>query len=92
MLRLQADTSLALGRMDVVSARAQLEAAIALAREQSAVSLELRAACSLARILAKNGERSKARELVRAAYSAFSEGHETRDLREGKLLLEELSR
>ena len=92
MLRLQADTALALGRTDVASARVQLEAAIALAREQSAVSLEFRAICSLARLLDKNGERLKARELVQAGYAAFSEGHETRDLREGRKLLEELSR
>ncbi len=92
MLRLQADSSLVLGRMDVPASRSQLEAALALAREQSCVSLELRAACSLARLLEKTGERTKARELVHSAYGAFSEGHETRDLREGKRLLDELSR
>ena len=92
VLRLQADTALALGRTDAPAARAQLEAAIALAREQSAVALEFRAACSLARLLEKNGERPKARELVEARYAAFSEGHETRDLRAGRQLLDELSR
>jgi predicted ATPase/class 3 adenylate cyclase len=92
MLRLQADTALALGRTDAPTARAQLEAAMALAREQSAVALEFRATCSLARLLAKHGERPKARELLEAGYAAFSEGHETRDLREGRQLLEELSR
>ena len=56
------------------------------------MALEFRAACSLARLLDKNGERPKARELVQAGYAAFSEGHETRDLRAGKQLLEELSR
>ncbi len=92
MLRLQADTALALGRTDAAAARLQLEAAMALAREQSAVALEFRAACSLARLLERIGERPKARELVEARYRAFSEGHETRDLREGRQLLEELSR
>ncbi len=92
MLRLQADTALALGRMDAAAARFQLEAAMALAREQSAVALEFRAACSLARLLADMGERQRARELVAAGYAAFSEGHETRDLRAGKQLLESLSR
>jgi predicted ATPase len=92
MLRLQADTALLLGRTDAASARVQLEAALALAREQSALSLEFRATCSLARLLANVGERTKARELVQAGYAAFSEGHETRDLREGKQLLDELSR
>ena len=92
MLRLHADTALALGRMDAAAARSQLEAAMALAREQWAVALEFRAACSLARLLEKNGERPKARELLQAGYAAFSEGHDTRDLRAGRLLLEELSR
>jgi hypothetical protein len=92
MLRLQADSSVALGQMEAPAARAQLEAAIALAREQSAASLEFRAICSLARLLEKNGERPKARELVLAGYALFNEGYDTRDLREGKLLLEKLSR
>jgi class 3 adenylate cyclase/predicted ATPase len=92
ILRLQADTAFALGRMDAAVARSQLEAAIALAREQSAVALEFRATCSLARLMEKHGERPKARELLQSAYGAFSEGHETRDLRQGKRLLEELSR
>ncbi|MSQ88874.1 MAG: hypothetical protein EXR32_06310 [Betaproteobacteria bacterium] len=72
--------------------RSQLEAAMALAREQAAVALEWRAACSLARLLKKNGERPKARELLQAGYGAFSEGLDTRDLRTRKELLEELSR
>jgi predicted ATPase len=92
MLRLQADVGLVLGRTDAAAARSQLEAAMALAREQSAVALEWRAACSLARLLEKNGEPSKAHELLQAGYAAFSEGHETRDLRAGRQLLEELSR
>jgi predicted ATPase len=78
--------------MDALAARSQLEEATALAREQSAVALEFRAVCSLARLLQKHGERRKALELVQAAYDAFSEGHQTRDLREGRQLLEELSR
>ncbi|MEK6244659.1 MAG: AAA family ATPase [Pseudomonadota bacterium] len=92
MLRLQADVALALGRTDAPAARSQLEAAMALAREQAAVALEWRAACSLARLLKKNGELPKARELLQARYGAFSEGLDTRDLRAGKELLEELSR
>ena len=92
MLRLQVDTALALGRTDAASARARLEAAIALAREQAALALEFRASCSLARLLDKSGERPRARALVEVGYRAFSEGHETRDLREGRQLLDDLSR
>lgn len=88
MLRLHADV--ALGRTDASAARSHLEAAMALAREQSAAALER---CLLARAASgKNGELPKARELLRAGYGAFSEGHETRDLRAGRQLLEELSR
>lgn len=92
MLRLQAELALGLGQMDVRAARAQLEAAIELAREQSALALEWRAACALAPLLADNGELAKARELLQARYGAFSEGLDTRDLRTGKELLDELSR
>lgn len=92
MLRLQAEVALALGRMDALAARTQLEAAMALAREQAAMALEWRAACSLARLLEKNGELPKARELLQAGYGAFSEGLDTRDLVAGKQLLEELTR
>jgi hypothetical protein len=92
MLRLQADTALLLGQMDEPAARSQLEAAMALAREQSALALEFRAACSFARLLEKHGERPKARELLAARYAAFSEGHDTHDLRSGRELLKQLSR
>ena len=92
MLRLQAEAALALRRTDAPAARSQFEAAMALAREQSAAALEWRAACSLARLLEKNGELPKARELLQAGYGAFSEGYGTRDLRAGRQLLEELSR
>ncbi len=91
MLRLQAITALSLGRVDAAAARTGLEAAIALAHEQSATALEFRAVCSLARLLQGIGERPRARDLVRPAYDAFSEGHDTRDLREGRDLLDELS-
>lgn len=91
MLRVQAEIALGLGQVDVRTARAQLESAIALAREQSALALEWRAACALARVLAENGEHSQALELLNGRYAAFSEGFDTRDLQAGKRLLVQLS-
>ena len=92
MLRLQTELALVLGQIDVRTARSQLDAAIALAREQSALALEWRAACSLAQLLADNGELPEARELLSGRYAAFTEGFDSPDLRKGRRLLEELSR
>ncbi len=45
------------------------------AREQSASSWELRAATSLARLLAKQGLRDEARAMLAEIYGWFIEGH-----------------
>jgi predicted ATPase len=37
------------------------------------------------------GKRQQARELLAPVYGWFTEGHDTRDLREAKVLLEELA-
>ena len=91
MLRVEAEIALGLGQIDLRTARARLESAIALAREQSALALEWRAACSLAQLLADNGELPEARQLLGGRYAAFSEGFDTRDLQAGKRLLVQLA-
>jgi len=63
--------------------------AIALARRQSALSWELRASCSLARLWLKNGQIEPAARLLSPVYGAFTEGHDTRDLLEARRLLAE---
>jgi class 3 adenylate cyclase/tetratricopeptide (TPR) repeat protein len=64
--------------------------AIDLARRRTEKSLELRATTSLARLLAARGERDEARRSLVDVYGWFTEGFATRDLREAKVLLEEL--
>jgi predicted ATPase len=72
-------------------ATAWLQQAIDTARSQQAKSLELRAATSLARLWAEQGERHKAQDLLAPAYGWFTEGFETADLKDAKALLDELS-
>jgi len=68
-----------------------LRRAIDTAKGQQARSLELRAATSLARLWADRGERPRARDLLAPVYGWFTEGFDTRDLRDAKTLLEELA-
>jgi predicted ATPase len=65
--------------------------ALDIARRQQAKSLELRAAMSLSRLWQQQGKRDEARELLAPIYSWFTEGFDTADLQEAKVLLEELS-
>ena len=58
---------------------------------QSAKTLELRAATSLARLWRDQGKRDEARELLAPVYGWFTEGFDTLDLKEAKALLDELS-
>jgi predicted ATPase len=66
--------------------------AVEIAHKQQAKSLELRATTSLARLLAKQGPRDKARTMLADIYNWFTEGFDTADLRDAKALLDELSR
>jgi predicted ATPase len=61
-----------------------------IARQQQAKSWELRAAMSLARLWLDQREKGEARELLAPVYGWFTEGFDTRDLKEAKALLEEL--
>jgi len=65
--------------------------AMEIARKQQAKSLELRAAISLARLWQQQGKKHEARNTLAAIYHWFTEGFDTKDLQEGKALLEELS-
>jgi predicted ATPase len=64
--------------------------ALKAARAQSARLLELRAAMSMARLWRSQGKRQQARELLAPVYGWFTEGFDTRDLKEAKALLDEL--
>ena len=65
--------------------------ALAIARRQEAKSLELRAATSLARLWQQQGKTAEARELLAPVYNWFTEGFDTKDLQEAKMLIEELA-
>ena len=76
---------------DAAKAEAYFERALAVARQQQAKSWELRAAMSLARLWRDQGKVQQARELLAPVYGWFTEGFDTRDLKETKALLVELS-
>jgi class 3 adenylate cyclase/predicted ATPase len=71
-------------------ARREMEIAIRVAQELGGRSLELRAAISMARMLAERGNREDAEALLSLCYRQFSEGHGTSDLLAAKQLLGEL--
>ena len=61
------------------------------ARAQEAMSFDLRAATSLARLWQRQGMRDDARDLLQPVYDWFTEGFDTQDLKDAKALLEELT-
>jgi len=61
------------------------------ARRQQAKSLELRAAMSLSRLWQQQGKQEEAHQLLAEIYAWFTEGFDTADLKEAKILLEELA-
>ena len=66
-------------------------ARLTIARQQQAKSLERRASMSLAHLWRDQGKVREARELLAPVYGWFTEGFDTRDLKEAKALLEELA-
>ena len=76
---------------DAAKAEAYLERALTVARRQQAKSWELRAAMSVARLWRDQGKSQQARELFAPVYGWFTEGFDTRDLKEAKALLDHLT-
>jgi predicted ATPase len=75
---------------DAAKAEGYFAQAFAISRQQQAKSWELRAAMSLARLWRDQGNVQQARELLGPVYGWFTEGFDTRDLKEAKAMLEEL--
>jgi predicted ATPase len=75
---------------EAAKAQAYFERALSGARQQRAKSWELRASMSLARLWRDQGKVQQARELLAPVYGWFTEGFNTRDLKEAKALLDEL--
>ncbi len=90
LLRVAGEVALKSLAPDKEKAEAYFERALAVARSQQAKSWELRAATSLARLWCSQGKPQQARELLAPVYGWFTEGFDTRDLKEAKGLLEEL--
>jgi len=88
--RLLGDVRLAQGEED--EAEVCFRQAVEVARRQEAKSWELRATTSLARLLDKRGRREEGRDKLSGIYSWFTEGFETPDLQDARLLMEQLSR
>jgi class 3 adenylate cyclase/predicted ATPase len=74
-----------------LTAEACFQKALDVTRQQQAKSWELRAVMSLSRLWQRQGKRDAARQLLAPIYGWFTEGFETADLQEAKMLLEELS-
>jgi len=79
------------GLYTVAQVEAQFQTALDIARRQEALSWELRAALSLARLWRDQQRIGPARELLSSVYSRFTEGFETADLVAARTLLQELA-
>jgi predicted ATPase len=76
---------------DVAAAEASFCKALEVARAQEAKGWELRAAMSLARLWQTQGKCGEGYELLAPIYNWFTEGFDTKDLKDAKALLKELS-
>ncbi|MFG3598248.1 ATP-binding protein [Bradyrhizobium sp. RDI18] len=78
-------------KSDRCDAERWLRRALRTAQKQGARLWEVRAATSLARLWRDQGKRTDARDLLAPVYSSFTEGFDTRDLKEAAALLAELA-
>jgi predicted ATPase len=88
--RLQGELLLRLPRPDLPQVEACFHQALDVARRQhqQARALELRASLSLSRLWQQQGQRAEASALLAPIYGWFTEGFDTADLQEAKVLLE----
>jgi predicted ATPase len=76
---------------DTAEAEQCFQRALQVARQQQAKSWELRAATSLSRLWQLEGKRGDARELLMPVYTWFTEGFDTADLQDARVLADRLS-
>ena len=76
---------------DLAGAEKTYLASLDWARVQQAKSWELRTSTSLARLWRDQGKRKEASDLLAPVYNWFTEGFDTKDLKDAKALLEELA-
>ena len=89
--RCRGELLLSQGHVHALEAEHCFRTAVDLARRGARRSLEIRAATSLGRLLHRQGKREDARHMLAEIYSWFTEGFDTADLRDARLLLDELS-
>jgi class 3 adenylate cyclase/tetratricopeptide (TPR) repeat protein len=89
-LRIEGELGLLFGA-STKEAEASFAQALEVARKQQARSFELRAATSLAGLWRDQGNLISARNLLAPIYGWFTEGFDTRDLKEAKALLDALA-
>ena len=91
LLRIKGELKLLEGATDAATtAEDSFRQALGWAHHQGALSWELRAAASLARLWRDRGRPEEAHCLLAPIYDRFTEGFETADLRAAKALIEEL--
>ena len=90
LYRLRAAVRLSASATSRDAAVVDLQRALAVARRQQALSLELRAARDLARLHADGDEVDRARDVLLPVHAQFVEGFDTPDVLESKSLLDEL--
>jgi predicted ATPase len=88
--RIAGEIALMSPKRDAAKAEGYFERALTVSRQQKAKSWELRAAMSMARLWRDQGKPQEARDLLAPVYSWFTEGFDTRDLKEAKALFDEL--
>jgi predicted ATPase len=76
---------------DIAEAETCFRSAVEIARQRGARTPELRAATSLARLLQAQGRRDEARAALLELHRSFTEGLDTQDLVDARLLLESLT-
>ena len=76
---------------DRSAVEASYSKALEVSRAQEARFLELRAAGDLARLWGDRGDRGQAYDLLAQVYNCFTEGLNTIDLKEAKILLNALA-
>ncbi|MEZ5905615.1 MAG: hypothetical protein R3C69_11135 [Geminicoccaceae bacterium] len=82
--------NLRLARGEAAAAERSYRRAIEIARGQEGRLLELRAATELGRLLANQGQRDRAHDLLTPLYGWFTEGFDARDLVEARAVLDAL--
>jgi tetratricopeptide (TPR) repeat protein len=92
ILRLEGELRRRLPSPDMEQIERCFQAALALARQRTEKSLELRAATSLARLRRDQGKRAEARDLLAPVYDWFTEGLDLPDLKDARVLIDDLAR